>query len=341
MATLDLDALCTALSDAEPSGPNLEYDADFLALETEAKGTPERQAGDEVLPAQPPQWVTVLPKALSLAARTRDLRVACLVTRAAAATQGLAGYVQGLKLINTLLVEQWDSVHPELDHDDHDDPTMRLSALAPLADHDVGLVELRACTLGGKHLPLTVRQLEVAFGAAEAHEGESVPTRGGVSDALVELKAQGHEVATTLRDVRQQWQTLERLLDDKLGSANTLDAKPMLRLAGALQQAADACEGITSAEGSEAAEGAGGAEATRGGRTRATGSGDIASRADVDRTITRLCEWIEANEPSNPAPLLLRRAQRLMSKSFMDIVRDLAPESLSQVERIAGTVEPT
>jgi type VI secretion system protein ImpA len=338
MATLDLDALCAALSDAEPSGPNLEYDADFLALETEAKGTPERQAGDEVLPAQPPQWVTVLPKALSLAARTRDLRVACLVTRAAASTHGLAGYVQGLKLINTLLSEQWDSVHPQLDRDDHDDPTMRLSALAPLADHDVGAAELRGCTLGVKGVPLTVRQLEVAFGAAEAHEGESVPTRGGVSDALAELKAQGHEVASTLRDVRQHWQSLERLLDDKLGSANTLDAKPMLRLAGALQQAADACEGITTAEGSEAAEGA---AATRGGLTRATGSGEIASRADVDRTITRLCEWIEANEPSNPAPLLLRRAQRLMSKSFMDIVRDLAPESLSQVERIAGTVEPT
>ncbi|MDQ6640844.1 MAG: type VI secretion system protein TssA, partial [Pseudomonadota bacterium] len=66
-------------------------------------------------------------------------------------------------------------------------------------------------------------------------------------------------------------------------------------------------------------------------------AGAIASRDDVFRALDRACEWIERNEPSNPAPLLIRRAQRLMSKNFIDIIRDLAPDGLSQVERIAGT----
>ena len=65
-------------------------------------------------------------------------------------------------------------------------------------------------------------------------------------------------------------------------------------------------------------------------------SGAIATRDDVVRTLDKLCEWFERNEPSNPAPLLLRRAQRLMSKSFIDIVRDLAPDGLTQIERLAG-----
>jgi type VI secretion system protein ImpA len=54
------------------------------------------------------------------------------------------------------------------------------------------------------------------------------------------------------------------------------------------------------------------------------------------RTLGSVCEWIERHEPSNPAPLLIRRAQRLMSKSFIDLVRDLAPDGLTQLERIAG-----
>jgi type VI secretion system protein ImpA len=52
--------------------------------------------------------------------------------------------------------------------------------------------------------------------------------------------------------------------------------------------------------------------------------------------IGRICDWIERHEPSNPAPLLLRRAQRLMNKSFLDIVRDLAPNGVDQVEMLAG-----
>jgi type VI secretion system protein ImpA len=34
--------------------------------------------------------------------------------------------------------------------------------------------------------------------------------------------------------------------------------------------------------------------------------------------------------------LLIRRAQRLMSKNFIDIVRDLVPDGVSQIERLAG-----
>ena len=49
-----------------------------------------------------------------------------------------------------------------------------------------------------------------------------------------------------------------------------------------------------------------------------------------------MCEWIEHNEPSNPAPLLIRRAQRLMSKSFIDIIRDLAPGGVDEIEKLAG-----
>ena len=62
----------------------------------------------------------------------------------------------------------------------------------------------------------------------------------------------------------------------------------------------------------------------------------IANRDDALKALDQVCEWIERHEPTNPAPLLIRRAKRLMTKSFMDIVRDLAPDGLSQVERIAG-----
>jgi len=60
----------------------------------------------------------------------------------------------------------------------------------------------------------------------------------------------------------------------------------------------------------------------------------------VIRALERACEWIERNEPTNPAPLLIRRSQRLMTKNFIDIIRDLAPESLTQIEKLAGPPNP-
>ena len=44
----------------------------------------------------------------------------------------------------------------------------------------------------------------------------------------------------------------------------------------------------------------------------------------------------KSNEPTNPAPLLIQRAQRLMKKNFMEIIRDLLPDGLGQIEKLAG-----
>ena len=40
MALLDVDALLTPVSDDQPCGADLEYDAQFLQLEEAAKGKP-------------------------------------------------------------------------------------------------------------------------------------------------------------------------------------------------------------------------------------------------------------------------------------------------------------
>ena len=41
-------------------------------------------------------------------------------------------------------------------------------------------------------------------------------------------------------------------------------------------------------------------------------------------------EFYERAEPSSPVPILLRRAARLVNKSFLDVLRDLIPEGVNQ-----------
>jgi type VI secretion system protein ImpA len=55
--------------------------------------------------------------------------------------------------------------------------------------------------------------------------------------------------------------------------------------------------------------------------------------------LENVCKFIEQSEPSNPAPLFIRRAQRLLSRSFLEIIQDLAPDSLGQIQKLAGIEE--
>lgn len=332
----DLESLLAPLSDDAPSGTDLEYDPVFLALQQVGAGKPEQQFGDTVIAAEPPDWRTVEQHALDLAARTRDLRLAVWLTRCGARLNDFAGAVAGLELVQGLLDRLWATVHPQLDASDNNDPTMRLSALAPLTSPAGLLADLRAAGITGARGGPTVRDLELGLGLAEPAEGEPQPTEAGILEGLRQCIEREPEVASRFERASAAGQRIASVLDEQLGSANAPDMEPLLRLLRGLQKAAVRVAGGGQADDESAAD-SGPAEGQQpmAGRSVAA-AGSIASREDVVRQIDRLCEWIERNEPSNPAPLMLRRAQRLMTMSFVDIVKDMVPDGLEQIERLAG-----
>ena len=61
-----LKELLTPLSEDQACGLDLAYDAAFMALETAALGTPERQSGETVVAAEPPNWPEVYEAMLAL-----------------------------------------------------------------------------------------------------------------------------------------------------------------------------------------------------------------------------------------------------------------------------------
>ena len=79
-----------------PCGGNLEYDSAFTAMEIEAKGKPERQAGGSVEPAQPPNWKILRKIVLELLERTRDLRLLVELARSNLNLEGLNGFRDAL-----------------------------------------------------------------------------------------------------------------------------------------------------------------------------------------------------------------------------------------------------
>lgn len=93
-------------------------------------------------------------------------------------------------------------------------------------------------------------------------------------------------------------------------------------------------------DGAEATNGSGG-EAARAVSPQAAMAlgGVVRNRDDVVMLLDKICGYYERQEPSSPLPLLLKRCRRLATLSFMDIVKDLAPSALQQVELIGGIVK--
>ncbi|WP_284615943.1 type VI secretion system protein TssA [Aquabacterium humicola] len=334
---LDIESLASPIAEDAPSGADLEYDPVFLQLELAGAGKPEQQYGDHIVAAEGPDWRTVQEHAKDLAARTRDLRVAVWLARSEARLNGLQGAMQGLQLVQRLLSEQWTTVHPQLDASDHDDPTMRMNALAPMVAIDALIADLRAAPLAGDRGGITLRDLELGLGKDEPRDGESVPSESGVrqalSAALQHQPALGEAITAGTRAMREA----AKLLDDKVGTAAP-EFRPLQKLLQMLDEATNAAQGVASeAAADDDATAAAGSVGVAGAPRSISAPGTISSREDAARMLERVCDWFDRHEPSHPAPLLIRRAQRLMSKSFIEIIRDLAPDGLSQIERLAGS----
>lgn len=65
----------------------------------------------------------------------------------------------------------------------------------------------------------------------------------------------------------------------------------------------------------------------------------MATREDALRAIDLVIAYLEKAEPTNPAPLFLRRARQLVNHNFLQLMKVLAPDALHEVARIVG-VDP-
>lgn len=340
MAAPDVDAFLAPVTDTAPCGDDLEYDPVFQVLEAASRGKMEQQFGDTVIAAQEPDWRVMQQQALALLQRTRDLRVAVHLLRAMTRLEGFDGFAAGMRLVRGLLERYWDQVFPQLDAKDDNDPTMRLNALAPVVHPDAVMSDLRAAMIGHPREGISVRQVEVGLHKAEPLRGEPVPTEAGVAKALLAAEQKFPGALGRIVAAHDHVVAIEAVIAAQVGAARGPDLLPLRLLTQHLAQAARAAgSGSSLLAGADAAghpvNGAA-PPATAVASTQPLAVGGIGTRDDALKALDRVCDWITRNEPTNPAPLLIRRAQRLMTKSFMDIIRDIAPEGLKDVERIAG-----
>lgn len=332
-----------------PCGEDLEYDNDFLELNKAAEGKPETQFSA----AEPPDWGRVVDLAEALFDRTRDLRVAMQWARAQLHRQGLATLPHSLRLMRGMLERYWDEAHPMPDPDDGD-PYARLNVLAQLEDGSTVLTDLRQAVVFRSRAvgQLTVRDLEVAFERIPPREDENPMSTSTIEQMLGDAIAEDGSLRELPSQLSAELDQLLSLLQDKVGYGRAPSCDALKQMFADLARVTPADGGGAGGDDLDALLsdlGGAGSEieadddaAPAGGRARSgRGIGDsIETRQDAIKAIDLVCQYLERTEPTSPAQLLLRRAQRLIDKNFLELVKELAPDALNEVAKIMG-VDPS
>ncbi|HPE72173.1 MAG TPA: type VI secretion system protein TssA [Candidatus Competibacter sp.] len=345
MSVIELEALLSDVAADTPCGEDLEYDPLFAEMEKLAQETPERQYGDTIIPAEPPDWRGVKKAALTLLERTRDLRVAVYLARALLQGDGFPGFAEGLALVEGLIERYWDGVYPLLDPDDDNDPTLRINTIVALCDSETTLRDLRETPLVSSRAigRFSLRDVQVATGVLTpvAGDDEELPTQSRLDAAFQDADLEVLQAtAEAVADARDRVERIEATLTDQVGVTQAPDMSDLTGvlkevrqvLTEQLQRRGVSATGETEGQG-ESEDGASSGVAATGQRLVV---GDIASREDVIRMLDKICDYFSRYEPSSPVPFLLKRAKNLVTKDFMEIMLDLAPGGTEQANLIFG-----
>jgi type VI secretion system protein ImpA len=313
--------LLQPISGEQPCGENLEDTPLLASFDT------FRVFGQRIALDPQPLWPDIRSKALEALRKSKDIRLLAYLGTAALRTDGVPAFAETLTVASQWLTQHWTETYPLVD----EDAILRRNALNCFADPIAVIDGLRRAPLvvSRQHGRFSLRDIEIAAGQVTPSDGDARPDGAQVNAAFAEMP---------LADL----QSLDRSISEGLGALKSIgsamgtagpEATPdfdplatqLLRLSRVLR-AQLALRGVTSvdATGSDAPIETGGAV------------GPIRSREDAIRAMDAVAEFFRRHEPSSPIPLFLDRAKRLVSKNFLEVLADVAPDAVPRARAAGG-----
>lgn len=345
MAKIDIQNLLPEVSAESPCGEDLSYDQSFLALERMVQTKPTGSVLGKEDVAEEPNWREVSEKSFELLKRSKDLRIAMYLTLALLKLEGIPGLRDGLLLLRGLLERFWDKLYPQLDKDDDYDSLERINILQSLSPATVSvqdpmkfkqrLLEVPLCN-SPKMGKFSLRDIQVAKGeiTVSGDQQAKAPKMSVIDAAFQDTPAEQLQAASQATEEAIGHVTaIEKVFSERASKGQSPNFSGLQTLLGNIRKyvqghLAKGGQGASPEEGEAADSGEGGGEISL--------AGEIRSPREVLMALEKVCHYFERHEPSSPVPLLLRRAQKLVSRSFLEVIEDFCPDAMKQVETIGG-----
>jgi type VI secretion system protein ImpA len=256
----------------------------------------------------------------------------------------MAAFAQTLTVASGWLETYWQGLYPPID-----DPMLRLNALNNFSDKFAIVEALRRLPLvsSRQHGKFSLRDIDIATEQMPPAPGETPKETARIEAAfaempLEELTALRQSVGAGLEAIKG----IEASIDAKVtsdadvqkmlldaGDEAELKIKPLTtQLAKIDKLLATYLAARTGTAGDEGLPG----EGAGAGGPVVVGVGAIRSRQDAIRALDAVAEFFRQNEPSSPIPLFVERAKRLVSKNFLEVLADIAPDAVPTARSAGG-----
>ena len=323
-AQLESQELLQPLTADQPCGENLEDTpllASFDAFRLFGQPTP-------IDP--PPEWDLIRARATEALSKSKDLRLLAHLGAARLRTDGLVAFSRTLCVAADWLETYWAASYPLVD----EDAILRRNALNCFADPMAVIDGLRRLPLvvSRQHGAFSIRDMDIASGQMQPVDDEARPDERRIDAAFAEMPLeQLQELQQSVGEAIEAVRRIEATMSAEGGPEAVPGFDPLavqlVKIDRVLRARVAARTG--GAVGLDDA-------AAIGGNGQPVAVGAITSRQDAIRALEAVAEFFRHNEPSSPIPLLIDRAKRLVSKSFLEVLADVAPDALAQARSVGG-----
>jgi type VI secretion system protein ImpA len=337
--SFDIGKLLTPITDANPSGESLRYDAVYDEIrEARREDDPVLDRGVWKMALKKSDWSVVEQLCIdALTTRTKDLQIAAWLLEAWLRLYGLPGLRDGFRLLNALSEDFWDSIHPlpedsELEY-----------RIAPFE-------------WANEKLPLILKLAVVTNPQTEAAppyswaDWETACRQG--NDTITQESFQQSVILTTTEDLT----VLQRLTDQAINVLNGLSAT-LDRFCGSyapglgqLSAVLTSIRGLLQSSLSQRPTPEANEEKEEAPmpvdphlqdpdesiESGALTAGPIRTRAEAYRRLSEAADFLARTEPHSPTPYLVKRAINWGGMKFEDLLPELVrnDSDLSEIHRL-------
>jgi len=358
MPAIDFEALTAPVAPDDPCGPDLDLAGDSAYLNFLAgaegrlpssyfDGKDESGALGRPFQVSKIELDGIVAAAAPLLAKTRDLRLLVLLAKYCMLGREFEQFRTLIRVIAALLNDRWEGVHPRSEDGEFQ---ARLVAVESIDVQPTVIMPLQFLPLieHRRFGTVTYRSHLIATGAIAPREGEDVIdlstiekiTRETGAPALVAKRSEFSELGAALNAICRTWSD-----KDNSGPSVQLDkiVEVVEKIVAFLDEAATRLDPSSAlvppkADNAEdvAAEDSADGAAVPG---KAVAAGRVTTSAEAAAALNSVADYFARNEPSSPTLLLVRQANQLLGKSFIEVMRTLVPTHVEQAAINIGRAE--
>jgi type VI secretion system protein ImpA len=327
----DVERLVAPIPGDKPAGNPPHYD--LVRQLDEA-----RKEGDPFGPPRKQDWPAIVQLTTeALASTSKDMLVAARLTEGSTQLKGFAGLRDSLTLLNKLLTDCWDRLHPFPEDGEGMDvrggPLLWLNdasrgARFPYTITNVPLIEVRG-----------ERFTHVDWRGARRAEFEA--NLGGASPDNV------RDLNDDVKVARAELEKLAKVVDERMPDLGINLLSGSGTLGTALTDVSETVAELMQRLGLNTPSDQGGGEAAGGETASAPGVASVpkavgATRAELYRQLDQISDALQRLEPHSPIPFLIKRAVKLGALPFPQLMRAMIEEAgaLDQLDRLLGIEKP-